>query len=382
MAPEPTTPPPLIPAQKIYYLDTIKLLLTGLVILHHTLIAYGAPGGWYFRQPMNNLPAKLVMTVFVATNQAFFMGMFFMLSAYFIGPSYERKGAVTFVLDRLKRLGIPLLIYSFGLATVMNFLVYRYGQHHAITFGQFLGGYDGWISPGVMWFVEALLLFTLIYVVLRQVATLRVSRHLPGTFSIVLWALALGLISFSVRIAFPVGWVWEPFGFQLAHFPQYITLFAVGVVAQQNRWFDQLTPAQGRFFGRLSLILVLVVFPVLLGIAVTLKLTPDSMSDGWSGQSLLYSIWEQLTGVSIIIALLGIGKRRWNYTTTGLTRASRHAFAIYVFHPLVVISLTLLLSGVTINPLLKLAIAAPLALVGSYAVALLIVRIPGAKQLF
>jgi hypothetical protein len=346
------------------------------------MIAYGAPGGWYFRQPMDNLPAKLVMTVLVATNQSFFMGMFFMLAAYFIEPSYERKGAVTFVLDRLKRLGIPLLIYSLGLATVMNFLVYRYGQHHVITFWQFLAGYDSWISPGVMWFVEALLLFTLIYVAIRQVATIRVSLKIPETATIVLWALALGLISFLVRIVFPVGWVWEPFGFQLAHFPQYIALFAVGVVAQQNRWFDQLTPAQGRFFGRLSLILALLVFSVLLVVAVTLKLTPDSMSDGWSIQSLVYSIWEQLTGISIIIALLYTGKQRWNYTTPGLIRASRYAFAIYVFHPLVVISLTLLLSGVSINPLLKLAIAVPLALVGSYAVAALIVRIPGAKQLF
>lgn len=371
-----------IPSQKIYYLDTIKLLLTVLVILHHTMIAYGAPGGWYYKQPIDNQLVRLAMTVFVATNQSFFMGMFFMLSAYFVSPSYERKGAATFVVDRLKRLGVPLLIYSFVLATIMNFLVYRYGQHHVVTFWQFLGGYDGWISPGVMWFVEALLLFTLIYVALRQIATLRLSLKCPGTGAILLAALGLGLISFLVRIVFPIGWVWEPFGFQFAHFPQYVVLFGVGILAQQNNWFDQLSQAQGRFFGWLALTLALLVFPLMLMAAVAFKLTPASMSDGWSIQSFLYSIWEQLTGISIIVALLCVGKQRWNYTSPRLARGSRYAFGVYVFHPLVVISLTLLLSDLPLNPFVKLLIAAPLAVAGSFAFAALILEIPGARQLF
>ncbi|QKZ13098.1 acyltransferase family protein [Spirosoma sp. KUDC1026] len=371
-----------IPSQKIYYLDTIKLLLTGLVILHHTMIAYGAPGGWYFKESTASLPAKLVLTVFVAANQSFFMGMFFMLSAYFVGPSYERKGAATFVIDRLKRLGIPLLIYSFVLATIMNFLVYRYGQHHEVTFWQFVNGYDGWISPGVMWFVEALLLFTLIYVAIRQVSLLRFSLKCPGTGTILLGAVVLGLISFLVRIVFPVGWVWEPFGFQFAHFPQYVALFGVGILAQQNNWFDQLSQEQGRFFGRLAVTLAFLVFPLMVLAAVAFKITATSMSDGWSVQSFLYSIWEQLTGISIIVALLWTGKQKWNYTTPRLTKASRYAFAMYVFHPLVVISLTLLLSSLSFEPLIKLVIAAPLALLGSYGLAALIVRSPGAKQLF
>jgi hypothetical protein len=382
MPPDTTAKPPFIPSPKIYYLDVIKLLLTGLVVLHHTMIAYGAPGGWYYRQPVDNQLVRLVMTVFVATNQSFFMGMFFMLSAYFVGPSYDRKGAVTFVVDRLKRLGIPLLIYSFGLATIMNFLVYRYGGNNDVTFWQFLRGYDGWISPGVMWFVEALLLFTLMYVAIRQVSTLRFSLKCPGTGTILLGALALGLISFLVRIVFPIGWVWEPFGFQLAHFPQYVALFGVGILAQQNNWFDQLSRAQGRFFSRLALTLAFLVFPLMLMAAVAFKLTPDSMSDGWSVQSLIYSIWEQLTGISIIVALICIGKQRWNYTSTRLDKGSRYAFGVYVFHPLVVISLTLLLSSLPLAPLVKLIIAIPMALVGSFVLAALIVRIPGAKQIF
>ena len=33
---------------KIAYIDHLKVLAIVLVVLHHTFITYGAPGGWYF----------------------------------------------------------------------------------------------------------------------------------------------------------------------------------------------------------------------------------------------------------------------------------------------------------------------------------------------
>src|ERR1700743_3189620 len=99
------------PAKKINYIDHLKVVLTILVVLHHSFITYGAPGGWYYSQKTTHIGALIPMTMFVAINQAFFMGFFFFLSAYFIGPSYKRKGAARFIGDRLLRLGIPLLFY-------------------------------------------------------------------------------------------------------------------------------------------------------------------------------------------------------------------------------------------------------------------------------
>ena len=107
------TAPALIPTKpKIVYIDHLKVILTVLVILHHTFITYGAPGGWYYFQKTTSEAAKVPMTLFVAVNQSFFMGLFFFLSAYFIRPSYEKKGAAKFVKDRLIRLGIPFVFYS------------------------------------------------------------------------------------------------------------------------------------------------------------------------------------------------------------------------------------------------------------------------------
>lgn len=376
-----TLPTPVIPA-KIYYLDYCKVLLTILVILHHVCIAYGAPGGWYFRQPTTSAPALFGLTLVVATNQAFFMGLFFMLSAYFVEPSYQRKGAGLFVLDRLKRLGIPLVLYSLVLSTVTNYLIYRYGYHRPATFWQYLNGYDDWIDPGVLWFVAALLAFTLTYVALRQLSSLQYRMSLPTPRRMLLFAVGVGLISFLVRLRFPIGWVLQPFGFQLCYFPQYIALFGVGILARQNHWLDQLTDQHGKQFGRLALILVVGVLPLLLVITAVLSLPTTNFSGGWNGQALILSLWEQLTAVSIIIALLTYSQRNWNTQHTYLDKASRYAYAVYAFHPLVVVTLSVLLSGVAIEPVAKLMVVAPLAVVGSFLVGGAVLNVPGAKRIF
>jgi peptidoglycan/LPS O-acetylase OafA/YrhL len=84
------------PKAKINYIDHLKVVLTMLVILHHTFIAYGAPGGWYYSQKTTIAGAIVPMTAFVSVNQAFFMGFFFFLSALFVPSSYDKKGCRRF----------------------------------------------------------------------------------------------------------------------------------------------------------------------------------------------------------------------------------------------------------------------------------------------
>ncbi len=146
-------------SKKIFYIDHLKVVLTILVVLHHAFITYGAPGGWYYKEATTKTAALIPMTLFVSINQAFFMGFFFFLSSYFIRPSYERKGASRFVADRLLRLGVPLLFYSFILSPLLSYLVYYFGKGNHITYLQYLSGFDDWIDFGVLWFVAASIAF-------------------------------------------------------------------------------------------------------------------------------------------------------------------------------------------------------------------------------
>jgi len=368
--------------KKIYYIDNLRVGLISLVVVHHAAITYGAAGAWYYSEKTTHVGANIPMLLFVTINQSFFMGFFFFLSAYFIPGSYDRKGPARFVRDRLLRLGIPLVFYSFVLSPVVIYLIYYFGEEHPIGFFQFLGGFDDWIDFGVLWFVAALLLFTLVYVVWRMVSkNFRPKSFAAPSSGMILWfAAAVGMVSFLVRIVFPVGWVLHPVGFQLAHFSQYVALFILGLVASRNNWLDTFPFEKGKRFARYAprLLLLLAVIFVLEKIAKT----PDAwLTGGWHWQQLLYAVWEQLMGFSIIVALLTYGKKLWNQSSVLMGKLSRNAFAVYIFHPLVLVVLALLFRNWGVDPAIKFLVVAPLGIAGSFLLASVVTSIPGVRRI-
>ena len=114
-------------------------------------------------------------------------GSFFLLSSYFTPGSYDRKGFGPYLADRLKRLGIPLLFYH---AVINPLLDYAYRVHAGYRgpFRQFLSAYlaelDS-VGQGPVWFVGALLVFSVLYALWRLLAkpapvAVRVDGKAPG----------------------------------------------------------------------------------------------------------------------------------------------------------------------------------------------------------
>ena len=367
---------------KLFYINNIKVLMTVLVVLHHTVITYGGPGGWYYAEKTTRTGALIPMTMFVSINQSFFMGFFFLLAAFFTPGSYERKGVGKFISDRILRLGLPLIFYSFILSPLLSFLVYYFAKGNHITYLQYLGGFDSWVDFGVLWFVAALLLFTLVYVLYRRIVKQKPKRVLsvPGTRAIFLFAVLLGIVSFFVRVEFPVGWVLKPVGFQLGHFTQYIALFIAGLLAYKNNWFENLSFHTGKQLTLCAVVLLLF-FPVFYVIKEKTGMPVSWYSGGLHWQSLLYAVWEQCIGISILTALLAAGRKYWNRSSLFLERLSRSAFAVYILHPLVIISLSMAARNWAADPAIKLLIVAPLAILGSFILGALFVLLPGVRKI-
>ncbi|TDO82988.1 surface polysaccharide O-acyltransferase-like enzyme [Flavobacterium chryseum] len=365
---------------KLVYINTIKVLLTVLVILHHTFIAYSG-SGWYYTEPTTIMGVVVPMKMFISINQSFFMGFFFMLAAYFTDVSFTKKGTFKFIADRLIRLGIPLVFYVLLISPFTSYLVYYFALEHHIPFLQYMSAYDAW-EVGVMWFVLALLVFTFIYVIVKTVFKINFENTfpVPGSRTIILFAVALGFVSFLVRIIFPVGWVLEPFGFQLGHFPQYIAFFTIGLIAAKNNWFEALSEKTRKHLT-LSAWLCLLFFPVFFIIRITVKMPVEWYSGGFHWQQLLYAVWEQWIGLSILTVLLIKGRKNWNKSSALLTKLSRYSFATYIFHPVVVVAITLAVRNWPVDPAIKLLVVAPLIVVGSFALGGLILLIPGVKKI-
>jgi glucan biosynthesis protein C len=247
---------------RMLYIDNMRVGLITLVIVGHMAITYGAPiGDWYYHEQAEVSTVFAVLAIMLlGIGASFLLGLFYMISGYFTPGPYDRKGPGPFVADRLKRLGIPLVFY----AVVINPLVTCWAAVH--------GGYEGSLlqyvpthipeltkaSISVLWFVEALLAFSVVYALIRVLTKADGAREdaasapVPSNRSITLFALLLGVATFVVRIRAPMGWWWEPLHQEPAHFPQYIAFFIVGLVACRHSWFSRLSTAQARPWHRPS----------------------------------------------------------------------------------------------------------------------------------
>jgi hypothetical protein len=373
---------------RLFYIDNIRILLTILVILHHLAIGYGASGNNpYIEAGEISTVSTILMTLFVAINQSFFMGFFFMISSYFTPGSYDRKGPGPYVLDRLKRLGIPLLFYIVVIDPLLGFVLSRYYGYQG-SFGEFLsqqlGSYNR-LGVGPLWFVAALLIFSLVYVLWRLAikpsATPPPSEgKAPSNLAIAGFALALGLLTFVVRIWIPVGKEFELLGFQLAHFVQYIALFIVGIVAYRRNWFSALTVAQGKVWFRVVLLL-LVLFPVLFVTAGALEGDIDKAFGGVHWQSLAYSVWEEFMCLAMVVTLLVWFRTRFNQQGSLTQKMSAAAYATYIFHRPTIILLAIALSSIKLDLALKFVLVAPVAVSLSFLVGYAIKRLPLARDI-
>lgn len=329
---------------RLTYLDNLRVFCVCLVVLHHFAIVYGAPGDWYYVEGKpESIFAQLPLILFSSTNQAFFMGLLFFVSTFFVTGSYNRKGPVTFLRERIIRLGIPTLAFYFLIGPFISYLAARLytAESEFSSFPEWLA--NGWGRGfGPMWFVETLIFFTLAYVLIRTLSARPVEKRetpepMPRAGTIVAFAVFLGLITSLVRTVSPVG-LWLPhLQLQLAHFPQYLAMMVLGVVAWQRGWLQSLTIKQGMGWLAFVLLFVLIAFPVLFigGGAPSGNLDP--FMGGWHWQNLGYSVYEQVVGLSLMVGLLGLFQGLCNRRGRLLTTLSDSSYTVYIIHAIPVI---------------------------------------------
>lgn len=359
---------------RLWYIDNLRIFLVSLVVLHHLAITYGAPGSWYYNESQAGMPEIVPLALFVATNQSFFMGMFFFISAFFILPSLLRKGSTRFIKERLLRLGIPLLLYFFILSPLTVFISHKFILGREVSLLQYISSAHG-AGFGPMWFVEALLVFSLIFLLVRPVAA-HIRWPFPKTPVILAAAVFTGLLQFFIRIALPVGWSMPFTNFQFPFFMQYIFLFALGVIAWQNNWLESISAEQGIRWFWFAQGLIFIGFPLLfIGGGFTAAGIGPFMG-GFTWQSLGYAVWEQLLGFSLIIALLGLFKKHFNRQGKVARFLSRSAYGVFVTHSFILVGISTFFISWQAPSIIKLIVLAPVVLLIAFATAGALQKMP------
>lgn len=242
------------PAQKtkkresIHYITNAKIFLTVLVIVHHAYNPFvGVPifgeDGLYtsdilaFLQGDLDTASKLQYLIYgwCATNQSYFMALFFFYSGYFTPRSFDKKGRHAFLQDRLRRLGIPFVFCSFLWYPYVEFTVkqalFRPEEATVVAF----------YGTSVWWFLAALLSFSAIYAFLCG-KDWNPQMQFPGMKLLFLSSFMLALWTTLVKFLIDPDAGLVPF-----LVPQgmlYIVLYAFaffgGAIAQRNGWMTAL----------------------------------------------------------------------------------------------------------------------------------------------
>jgi hypothetical protein len=365
---------------RTYFIDRLRVVLTALVILHHTAITYGGSGGWFYREVSDGgTPTSLLLTVFCAVNQSFFMGMFFLLAGYFTPASVARKGVGHFLRERLVRLGIPLLVFGFVLGPLAVALAGvpqggRIGERWLALLSQ------GTFVIGPLWFAWALLLFALAFVAWRRARPEPVAepgRPLPSSFAWLLAALAVGAAALGVRQFVPVGE--NVLGLQLGYFASYAFLFALGCVASRYRWLERVERRQAMHWAWATLFAIPLLF-VAAAFSGALDGKPVNFNGGLGLPAVIYAFWEPFVAWGVIASLLVLFRDRFNAPSSVWQGWGAQAYGAFIVHAPIVVGLSIALAGWAVAPALKFVVVAAGALVASFAAAAVLRSLPGAQR--
>ena len=338
------------PMKRLCYLDNLKVCLTVLVIMHHAGQAYGNGGGWAYT-PSN--PAEFMPWIwhFFSTNAAFFMGLYFFISGYFVPRSFDKQGTKQFVHKKLLRLGVPLLFMG-GIISILS----------------------GKPEIGHMWFVESLLVFCLIYALIRQwVQPVNEACYSkPTIIGLLVVALLMGVGSYVIRQISPQDhWIW-PFGIiplpmEPAHYLQYVMMFVLGILAYRFQWLDKMSNSVG-------------FMALLIGIALAMG---NYLRDGGPWDAFVwqwFGIYESLMCVFISFGLIWLFREFVGTTSRFWQWCAAQSYGAYMFHLLLMIVLQNAMDSIWIGAFGKFLFIGVVTTVLSFHLTWMVKMIPGFKK--
>ena len=360
---------PAVQKGRHFFIDNIRLFVIILVVIVHIVCIYADIGDFYYTEN-DSSSLDLFSTIFFAFfqmfSQGYFMGLLFLIAGFFVPGSYDKKGFYKFIKDRLVRLGIPTLIYTLA---INPFIEYFLVGIHWKKVNSFFDYYSDYITSfqfieetGPLWFAAALLIFSFIYACVRLVTSKsnmfnENELKTPETKQIIWLILLITICAFTIRQIYPFGT--DVFNFKLCFFSQYVVFFIVGIVAYRNGWFMKFDYKSSLRWLKAALIPGALAWLALMLFGGAVEGKFDSLyTGGLHWQSAAYALWESFTGVSMSIGLITLFREKFNKQKNFTKALSDNAFAVYVFHPPIVIGITLAMKSIALPPAVKILMAA------------------------
>ncbi|HWR59921.1 MAG TPA: acyltransferase family protein [Thermodesulfovibrionales bacterium] len=348
---------------RVIYFDNIRSLMVLCVVIVHSAAAYTNTIPWWY---VRNSQTSTFFDLLVFVLDIFQMPVIFFIAGYFTLPSLLTRGVTGFILSKLKRLGIPLVLIGCFFSPIMPYIHYRlrtdgqmrfleYWLHQmktilpvgfvhassAMEIEQHFNDFD----QQHLWFISLLLLFFVISaLVIRIMSKLkpdviqsRSSDPVPVNPSMI-WPLFITGVAagsaFGLIGLYSQDGSWLKFGglllFQPTRLPVYIGMFALGIYAYGKQLLDN-----RRFPVSWSVWLSFTLALTLLFLVHAEKIYTKPVT---IVQSLAHGYFRAFLCLAYLGVFVSSGNQQWNRSANTPQSLAVSSYDIYLIHlPIVVI---------------------------------------------
>jgi glucan biosynthesis protein C len=357
--------------------DNLKVVLVMGVIVGHATMAWTGLGTWVFDEPPVREPLLSALLLLALIGGMFGMPLFFLIAGAFTPGSLARKGPVRFLADRVLRLGVPMVFFIVALSPVVEY-VDPDNAGWDKGFAAFTVHVWWPPAPGPTWFLGVLLLFSAGYALARTLLPRRTAAASPlRGWHLVLAGVVIALASYALRLVVPLGE--ERWHLALGQAPAWIVGFVLGLLGAERGWLRPIAPLIARRVRHVAWA-SMAAFAIVFGAMSVLGADLDDFAGGGTWQSFIAAVLESAVVVTVSLWLLDLFRRRFDHRGRLGRQLSRAAFAAFVLHQVVLVGLVLASRQVRWPPEVEYASVSTLAVLGSFALGALAVRLPGVSR--
>jgi glucans biosynthesis protein C len=353
------------------------VLLSVLVILHHVCIGYGTMGGWSYVTPEKLTGSvQVIFSALTGIEASFSMSLFFFISAYLTIPSLEKKGASKFIKARLIRLLIPLLFVMIIFSPSVSYFAEVHNQTTTLSWFNYLLK-QNLSSPNSShaWFIVGLIAFELVYVIYwryikpRYCISKQFENSSPTHSNILVVTTLVFVFTLLSRQIYPLGK--QFIGLELANFVPYVFMYALGILVYRKQWLETLSEKITKRWFWLSLISAIYFCTVIVALSKNPSVAKNYIT-GLNWESASLSLTQTLICIGFAGLLLHCFRNYFNSTNYLLSKMRENRYGVYIFHPAVVVAVTIAFEPVSMNAYFKFLAACILSTVLSFLIVALI----------
>jgi len=364
-------------AQRERWADNLRVLVIAGVIVTHAATAYVIDVDWYYEERTTSDLWSLILTFPALIGGLFGLGPLFLLAGWFSALSLSHRRPGSFTRSRLLRLGVPLLVFTFLIDPLTDYLG-GLGEGDAAKVSDYLTNRTGTGDTGPMWFVAVLLTLSLVYAGWRA---LRPAPRASGELARRDLLLAITTIAL---LSFVIWQKWLPgadtfWNLNWPQWPQGAVLFALGVHAGERGWLVTLSPTRTRRLGRVAA----TALAALVALAFFAIATSDGedLITGLNAGMLAFVFLDGTVAVCGGLWLVSWLRRRWTTQGPLLVRAGRASYGTYLLHPPTLVVLSLLARPLGIAPELKFVLVAAVGVPACFTVGYALTRLPRVNRI-